>query len=161
MRTNNSKIKNIIISIYFVLIISAIFSAVMFKTFSDISNDPFIVLFVIAVIFAATFFVIHSIAKFFQYDSDGQKVIITNKELLLSDRLSNKEHIAEFEKQNLIGFKFHNFIVFKSLVVLIKDSRGHTKKERFNVTLVSKKKKRYIRQSLTKIIKENKKVKGS
>ena len=161
MRTNNSKIKNIIRSIYFVLIISAIFSAVMFKTFSDISNDPFIVLFVIAVIFAATCFVIHSIAKFFQYDSDGQKLIITNKVLLLSDRLSNKEHIAEFEKQNLIGFKFHNFIVFKSLVVLFKDSRGHTKKERFNVTLVSKKKKRYIRQSLTKIIKENKKVKGS
>jgi uncharacterized integral membrane protein len=157
MRTNNSKIKNIIISIYFVLIITAIFSAVMFKTFSDISNDPFIVFFVIALLFGAIFFLIHYISKFFEYDSDGQKVIITNKELLLSDRFSNKEHIAEFEKHDLIGFKFHNFFVFNSLVVLIRDRNGHTKKERFNVTFVAKKKRRYIRQSLTKIIKENKK----
>ncbi len=157
MRTNNSKIKNIIISIYFLLIISAIFSAIMFKTFSDISNDTFVVLFVISLIFGALFFLIHYISKYFEYDSDGHKVIITNKELLLSDRFSNKEHIIEFEKQDLIGFKFNNYGVFINLVLLIRDSRGHAKKERFNVTLVSKKKRRYIRQSLTKIIKENKK----
>ncbi len=160
MRTNNSEIKNIIISIYFVLIISAIFSAIMFKTFSDISNDPFIVLFVIALLFGAIFFVIHYISKYFEYDSDGKKVIIINKELLLSDRFSNKEHIVEFEKYDLIGFKFRNFVVFHNLVLLIRDSRGNTKKERFNVTLLSKKKKRYIRQSLTKMIKENRKEEG-
>jgi hypothetical protein len=161
MRTNNSKIKNIIISIYFVLIISAIFSAVMFKTFSDISNNPFIVICVIAITLGTTFYIIHYISKYFEYDSDGQNVIIINKELLLSDKFSNKEHSIEFEKHNLIGFKFHNFFVFNSLVILLKGRQGHVKKERFNVTLVSKKKRRYIRQSLTKIIKENKKQEGS
>jgi len=161
MRTNNSKIKNIILSIYFILIISAIFLAIMFKTFSDISNDPFIVLVVIAVIFGALFFIIHYISKYFEYDSDGQKVVIINKELFLSDRSNSKEHIAEFEKHDLIGFKFHNILVFNSLVLLIRDKHGHSKKERFNVTLVSKKKRRYIRQSLTKIIKENKKSESS
>lgn len=161
MRTNNSKIKNIIISIYFVLIISAIFSAVMFKTFSDISNNPFIVVFVIALTLGTTFFIIHYISKYFEYDSDGRKVIIINKELLLSDRFSNKEHSIEFEKHDLIGFKFHNFFVFNTLVILLRGRQGHAKKERFNVTLVSKKKRRYIRQSLTKIIKENKKQEGS
>lgn len=160
MRTNNSKIKNIILSIYFILIISAIFFAIMFKTFSDISSNPFVVLIVIALIFGTLFFIIHYISKYFEYDSDGQKVVIINKELFLSERNNSKEHIAEFEKHNLIGFKFHNFLVFNSLVLLIRDSRGHSKKERFNVTLVSKKKRRYIRQSLTKIIKENKKREG-
>ncbi|MFD2823616.1 hypothetical protein ACFS5M_08040 [Lacinutrix iliipiscaria] len=139
----------------------AIFSAVMFKTFSSISTDPFIVLVIIAVIFGALFFIVHYISKYFEYDSDGHMVIVTNKELLMSDRFSNKEHIVEFEKDKLIGFKFNNYIVFKSLVLLIKNKRGHTQKERFNVTLVSKKKRRYIRQSLTKVIKENKKQEGS
>ena len=161
MRTNNAKIKNIILSIYFVLIILAIFLAIMFKTFSDISDNTFVVLFAIALIFGATFFLIHYISKYFEYDSDGHKVVVINKELLLSDRFTNKEHIAEFEKQDLIGFKFNNIIVFNSLVLLIKDRNGRSKKERFNVTLVSKKKRRYIRQSLTKIIKENKKQEGS
>ena len=161
MRTNNSKIKNIIISVYFILIVLAVFSAVMFKTFSSISTDPFIVIAVIALIFGVLFFIVHYISKFFEYDSDGRMIIITNKELLLSERFSNKEHVVEFEKDKLIGFKFNNYLVFRSLVVLVKNKRGHTIKERFNVTLVSKKKRRYIRQSLTKIVKLNRKEEGS
>ena len=161
MRTNNSKIKNVIISVYFVLIVMAIFSAVMFKTFSNISSDPFIVLFVIALIFGGIFFLVHYVAKYFEYDSDGRNVIVINRELLLTERFSNKEHMIEFEKEQLVGFKFHNFFVFNSLVLLVKSKRGHTKKERFNVTLVSKLKRRDIRQSLTKTIKENRKKEDS
>ena len=157
MRTNNNKAKNVIISVYFVLIILAILSAVMFRMFSPISSNPLVVFLIIALSFSALFYVVHTVSKFFEYDSDGMKVVVTNRGLLMSERFNYREHTIEFTKEDLVGFKFHNFIVFNSLVFLVKDKRGNTQKERFNVTLVSKKKKRYIRQSLTKMIKKNSK----
>ena len=48
--------------------------------------------------YCGNFYIIHYISKYFEYDSDGQNVIIINKELLLSDKFSNKEHSIEFEK---------------------------------------------------------------
>lgn len=161
MRTNNNKAKNFIFSIYFVFIVFAIISAIMFRMFKTISSDPLIVFVLIAFIFGALFFIVHSVAKFFEYDSDGMKVVITNKGLLFSDKFNYKEHTVEFAKKDLKGFKFNNYLVYISLVLLIKDASGTSKKERFNVTLVTKKKRKYIRQSLNKMIKNNKKLASS
>ena len=73
-----------------------------------------------------------------EYDSDGAKVVITNKGLLLSEYLNYREHTIEFEKRELSGFKFNDYIIFKTLVLHLKTRHGK-KKARFNVTLVSKK----------------------
>ncbi|MBU2938647.1 hypothetical protein KO494_03745 [Lacinutrix sp. C3R15] len=155
MRTNNIKVKNLIISVYFILIVLAIISAVMFRMFSTISNDPIVVFLIIAISFAILFFLVHFIAKYFEYDSDGMKVVITNKGLLLSDRFNYREHTVEFKKENLKGFKYNKYVVYTSLVLLIQDTNGASRKVRFNVTLVSKKKRKYIKQSLNKMIKNN------
>jgi len=80
--------------------------------------------------------------------------VVINKSLLLSEYLNKKEHVVEFEKK-LIGFKFQNFIVYKRLVLYIINSRGHRKKEIFNVTLVQHKKRKYVKQSLNKIVRNN------
>ncbi|MDX1277171.1 hypothetical protein [Oceanihabitans sediminis] len=155
MRTNNNNVKNLIISVYFVLALLAIVAAIMFRMFSGISDDPVVVFLVISLCFGAVFFIVHAIAKYFEYDSDGMKVVVTNKGLLLSDRFNYREHTVEFHKKDLSGFKLHNYGVYTTLVLLIKDKRGNTNKERFNVTLVSRKKRKYIRQSLSKMIKQN------
>jgi hypothetical protein len=157
MRTNNSKVKNMIISVYFILIVLAILLATVFRVFSDLTPNPLVTFFIIVFSFGIIFFIVHSIAKFFEYDSDGLKVIVTNKGLLLSDHFNYREHTVEFHKDRLTGFKFNNYLFFKSLVLYIKDSKGHVKKERFNVTLMPKKKRKYIRQSLTKMVKHNRK----
>ncbi|TYA59062.1 hypothetical protein [Formosa maritima] len=157
MRTNNSKVKNVIVSVYFILIVFAILLATVFSAFSDLTPNPLITFFVIVLSFGAVFFIVHSIAKYFEYDSDGLKVIVTNKGLLLSDHFNYREHTVEFYKERLTGFKFNNYFFFKSLLLYIKDSKGHVKKERFNVTLLSRKKRKYIRQSLTKMVKHNRK----
>ncbi|WP_452230273.1 MULTISPECIES: hypothetical protein [unclassified Lacinutrix] len=161
MRTNNNKAKNFIISLYFILIVFAIISAVMFKMFSNISGNALVVFLIIALSFGLLFFVVHSISKFFEYDSDGMKVVVTNRGLLLSDRFNYREHTVEFTKTDLKGFKFNNYIVYTSLVLLIKDKSGTSRKERFNVTMVAKKKRKYIRQSLNKMIKNNRKLASS
>lgn len=161
MRTDNHKAKNFIVSLYFILVIFAVVSAVMFRMFNNISNDPLVVFILIALSFGVLFFVVHSISKFFEYDSDGMKVVVTNKGLLLSDKFNYREHTIEFNKEDLKGFKFNNYVVYTSLVLLIKDRSGTSTKERFNVTLVSSKKRKYVKQSLNKIIKNNKKIVSS
>lgn len=157
MRTNNAKVKNVIVSVYFILIVFAILLATVFSAFSDLTPNPFLTFLIIVLSFSTIFFIVHSIAKYFEYDSDGLKVIVTNKGLLLSDHFNYREHTVEFYKERLTGFKFNNYFFIKNLVLYIKDSKGHVKKERFNVTLVSRKKRKYIRQSLTKMVKHNRK----
>ena len=157
MRTNNLKVKNIIISIYFVLILLAILASTIFSAFSHLTNNPTLIFFLIFLAFVVLFILVHYISKYFEYDSDGIKVVVINKGLLLSDYFNYREHKLEFSKENLVGYKFHNYLVYKSLDLYIKDRKGNKRKESFNVSLVAKKKRKYIRQSLSKMIKLNKK----
>ena len=155
MRTNNARVKNTIVSVYFILIVLAILLATVFSAFSHLTSSPILTFLLIFAGFLTLFLSVHAVSKYFEYDSDGIKVILINKGLLLSDYFNYREHQLEFDKSRLMAFKFKNYFVYKSLTLYIKNSKGHTKKETFNVTLVTKKKRRYIRQSLSKIIKNN------
>ena len=157
MRTNNEKIKNVIISVYFILIVLAILMATVFSAFQEVDTTPFLTFVIVALVFVLIFFLVHKVSKYFEYDSDGQQVIIINRGLLLAEYLNYREHKIEFAKENLVGFKFHNFFVYNTLVLYIKNSKGNRRKESFNVTIVARKKRKYIKQSLSKMIKENKK----
>lgn len=157
MRTNNAKVKNTIVSVYFVLIVLAILLGTVFSAFSHLTSSPILTFLFLFVGFLILFFSVHAVSKYFEYDSDGNKVLLINKGLLLSDHFNYRQRQLEFNKSRLVAIKFKNYIVYKSLTLYIKNSKGHTKKETFNVTLVTKKKRRYIRQSLSKMIKNNSK----
>ncbi|WP_339751737.1 hypothetical protein [uncultured Winogradskyella sp.] len=155
MRTDNRKVKNTVISIYLVLIVLAILIVVVFKyleIFVDSSLFVFSGLFLLLVIF-------HFIAGYFEYDSDAYKVMILNKGLVLTVYLNYRQNQLEFARNQLVNYKVENFIIYKSLVVLIKNYEGDIKKERFNVTLLKQKKLKFVKQSLNKIVKENRKRK--
>jgi len=155
MRTNNAKVKSIIISVYFILIVLAILLATVFSAFSHLTSNPLLTFLLILAGFLFLFFSVHAVSKYFEYDSDGVKVILINKGLLLSEYFNYREHQIEFDKDRLMAYKFKNYFFYKSLTLYIKNSKGGTKKETFNVTLVTKKKRRYIRQSLSKMVKNN------
>lgn len=155
MRTNNSRVKNIIVSVYFVLVVLAIFSATVFNAFKHLTPDPILTFMLIAIGFALLFFLVYRISKYFEYDSDGLKVVLINKGLLLTEYLNYREHKLEFDKDRLIAFKFNDYMIYKTLDIYVKDRNGAKKKDTFNVTLVTKKKRRYIRQSLSKMVKAN------
>jgi hypothetical protein len=155
MRANNGQVKNIIISVYFILSVLAIVLATVFSAFSHLTSNPLLTFLIVFGGFLILFFSVHAISKYFEYDSDGNKVVIINRGLLLSEYFNYRAHQLEFDKHRLSAFKFKNYIVFKSLTIYIKNPKGHTKKETFNVTLVTKKKRRYIRQSLSKMVKNN------
>lgn len=156
MRTNNGRVKNTIVSIYFVLIVLAMVMATVFKSFRNITNDSTLSVLVLAFGFALMFFIVHFISRYFEYDSDGIKVVITNRGLLLADQFNYRERQIEFDKKDLYAYKFKSYIVYRTLTVYIKDHRGRKTRETFNVTLVSKRKRRYVKQSLSKIVKQNK-----
>lgn len=160
MRTNNSKVKNVIISLYFILIVLAIITSTLVSSFSDVTDSPTTSILIILGVFLVLFIITHNISKYFEYDSDGIQVVITNKGLLISDQLNYREHRVEFEKEKLKKFKFRNYFFYKSLAIYLESKNDHVRKEVFNVTLVSRKKRRYIRQSLSKIIKRNRKLKS-
>lgn len=157
MRTNNGKVKNIIVSVYFVLILLAIILATVFSAFSEVTKNPTLTFIMFLFGFVLVFFLVHRISRYFEYDSDGVMVIVLNKGLLLAEYFNYREHKVEFKKNRLVSYKIHNYVIYKSLVLYINDRHGHKNKSSFNVTLVARKKRKYIRQSLRKMIKENRK----
>lgn len=155
MRTDNRNIKNTIISIYFLLVVFAILFVTVFKSLFMFDGHS---LYIIIGLFVAVL-IVHFIARFFEYDSDGTNIIIKNKGLILTDFVNYREHKVEIVRHKIVSFKIHNYFFYKSLVITRRSGDGGVVKERFNITLLKKKKIKYVRQSLKKIIKENKKVK--
>ena len=158
MRTNNAKVKNIIISVYFILIVLAILLATVFSAFQDLTPNPYLTFFIIVGVFLFLLFFVHFISKYFEYDSDGHKVIVINRGLLLTEYFNYREKQIEFEKEQLVKFKIYNLFIYKRLVLHLRKKGGKTVREKFNVTLVNKKKRKYIKQSLSKMIKYNRKL---
>ncbi|MCB0398417.1 MAG: hypothetical protein KDD26_02125 [Winogradskyella sp.] len=155
MRTDNRTVKNTVVSIYFILIVFGILLATVFKSlefFVDSTFFVFLGLFVVLVLF-------HSIAGYFEYDSDGAKIVILNKGLILTEYINYRENKIEFARHQLMGYKIKDYFFYKSLVVLVKTYDGKQVKERFNVTLLKRRKMRYVKQSLRKTLKENSKGK--
>lgn len=155
MRTVNRKVKNTVVSIYFILIIFGILLATVFNSlefFVDSTFFVFLGLFIVLVLF-------HSIAGYFEYDSDGAKIIILNKGLILMEYINYRENKIEIARSELVGFKINDYIIYKSLVILYKTYDGRKAKERFNVTLLKPKKLKYVKQSLSKTVKANRKLK--
>ena len=161
MRTNNGQVRSVIISVYFILIVMAIVMSTVFSAFQNITGNPVLTFFIVLFGFIALFFLVHWISRYFEYDSDGIKVVLINKGLLLADYLNYREFKVEFEKDSLISYKEYNYLIYKSLVLFIRNSNGGVKKVHFNVTLVTRKKRKYIRQSLRKMVKANRKKENS
>lgn len=161
MRTNNEKVKNVIIGVYFVMIVLAITSIFVFNAVTGLEVNPLILFLAVVGIFGLLFFLVHRVAKYFEYDSDGSKLIVINKGLLLSEKFNYRQHKLEADKSELVGFKMYDFIFYKELVLFVL-WEGHetVKKYRFNITLVARKKRKYMKQSLSKTVKLNKRAKN-
>ena len=151
MRTDNRNVKNTIISIYFILLVTAILLATVFNTMGDFPTSSMYVFcgLIIVVIF------VHFVARYFEYDSDGAKLVLINKGLILTDFINYRQHKVEIVKQKIQSYNVYNYLFYKTLVLTIKHRNGKISKERFNVTLLKRKKLRYVKQSLKRIIKEN------
>lgn len=156
MRLNNSKIKNTILSAYFLLLIAVIISIIVFGLFKDWINNSIIKYTVLILFFGLLFYLLHKVSKYFEYDSDGNVIVLINRGLIVSEFFNYRELKAEFPKEKLLYYRINKYFIYKSLNLYIKSNEQHQKRIRFNVSLVSRKKLRYLRMSLDKVVKQNK-----
>ena len=157
MRINNSKVKNTILTAYFMLLFAVIMGMIIFGLFKTWIENSTMKYGVFIVFFILLFLVLHKVAKYFEYDSDGHVLVIINRGFVISEYIKYGEKKAEFPKEKLLYYKLNkHFIFYKSLNLYIKSGEHHQKRLKFNVTLVSNKKLKYLRMSLDKVVKQNK-----
>ncbi len=156
MRINNAKVKNTILTAYFLLLFAAILNMLVFGLFRSWIKNSNLEWGLIIGFFVIVFVVLYSIAKYFEYDSDGDVLVIINKGLIVSEFVNYREKIAEFPKKKLLYYKLKDYGIYKSLNLYIRSGENRQKRIKFNVTLVPKRKLRYLKMSLDKVVKQNK-----
>ena len=156
MRLNNNKAKQTVVTIYFILLVLLFFSNFRFGFLNELFRNSKTRYLVLVVIIILSFIVVHKIAKYFEYDSDGNVLVVINRGLLLSEFFNYRENRAEFPKSKLLYFRINNYGLYKSLNLYIASGDSKQKRLRFNISLVSNKKIKYMRQSLDKVVKKNK-----
>jgi hypothetical protein len=156
MRINNAKIKNTILTAYFLLIFAVILNTLVFRLFGDWIHNTKLELGLIIAFFIIVFIALHYISKYFEYDSDGDILVIINRGLIVSELINYREKIVEFPKRKLLYYKLKDYGIYKSLNLYIRSGENRQKRIKFNVTLVPKRKLRYLKMSLDKIVKHNK-----
>ena len=156
MRINNAKIKNTILTAYFLLLFAAILNMLVFGLFRSWIKNTNLEWGLIIAFFVIVFVVLYSIAKYFEYDSDGDVLVIINRGLIVSEFVNYREKIVEFPKKKLLYYKLKDYGIYKSLNLYIRSGENRQKRIKFNVTLVPKRKLRYLKMSLDKVVKQNK-----
>jgi hypothetical protein len=107
---------------------------------------------------ALVFFVFYSTAKYFEFDSDGNVLTFINKGLFISHFINYREHRAEFPKAKLKRYRIQNYVLFSFLYLYVRSKTNQIKRVRFNITLLSSGKKRALKKSLEKVIKQNNEI---
>ncbi len=156
MRFNNQKSRNAVVTLYFVFAVLFVFATVFFNAIkSFIGGGKMTYIFLFTVLSAVLLFT-HKVSKYFEYDSEGNVLVVVNKGIMLSDFFNYRENRAEFPKKKLLYFKINNYGFYKSLNLYVTSHGNRQKRLKFNVTLVNNKKLKYLKQSLDKVVKQNK-----
>jgi hypothetical protein len=102
--------------------------------------------------------VFYSTAKYFEFDSDGNVLTFVNKGLFITNFINYRENRAEFPKEKLKRYRIQNYLLFSFLYVYVKSKTNQIKRVRFNISLLSKNKKRALKKSLEKVMKHNNQI---
>lgn len=156
MRINNSKIKNIVVSVYFIILLVVVVSMIVFRLFREWIQSTTLEFGLYFVLLLIIFIFFHWLAKYFEYDSEGKVLVLINRGLVISDYFKYGEKKVEFPKTKLLYYKLNNYIIYKCLNLYVRSGEKHQKRIKFNVSFVSNKKLKYMKMSLNKILKENK-----
>ena len=156
MRINNSKIRSVIITAYFFLFFAVIVGMLVFGLFKEWLSSRTLEYIIFLAVFGLLFFLLHKTAIYFEYDSDGEALVLINKGLILSEFFNYRLKKAEFPKEKLLYYKLNDYIIYKSLNLYIRSGDNRQKRLKFNVTLLRPKKIKYLKMSLNKVVKQNK-----
>ena len=157
MRFSNAKSKKWVPFLYFFLGIGSILAVVYLFLFREDFNQakmwyavPAVLVFIIVIFY--------STAKYFEFDSDGNVLTFVNKGLFISNFINYRENRAEFPKEKLKRYRIQNYLLYSFLYVYVKSKSNQIKRVRFNISLLSARKKRALKKSLDKVMKHNNQI---
>lgn len=94
--------------------------------------------------------------EYFEYDSTGKVLCIKNGNFLLQEYRPETIIAIEFPKEKLDHYKISNYFILKYLNIYIKSSHHHgLAKNKFNITFLSRKRTKALKQSLDHIMTSN------
>lgn len=157
MRFSNASSKKWVPFLYFFLGVGSIFVMTYFFLFRDEFNKEKL-WYAIPVTLVFIIIVFYSTAKYFEFDSDGNVLTFINKGLFISNFINYREHRAEFPKEKLKRYRIQNYVLYSFLYVYVKSKSNQIKRVRFNITLLSNRKKRALKKSLEKVLKHNNEI---
>ncbi|WP_046755648.1 hypothetical protein [Kordia jejudonensis] len=154
MRFSNASTKKWIPFLYFFLGLGSLVAILFVMFFQDEFNQVKL-WYLIPIFLVVIFVMIYTSAKYFEFDSDGNVLTFINKGLFISNFVNYREQRAEFPKEKLKSYRIKNYILFCLLYVYIKSRNNKIKRIQFNISLLSRRKKRALKQSLDKVLKHN------
>lgn len=95
---------------------------------------------------------------YFNYDSDGETINISNKKFSLLPNNLNLVNRAEFPKEKLQSFKIKTFLFSKKLELYLHSKKAHKNisKIKYDISYLNSKSVSDLKKSLNKIVNENK-----
>lgn len=158
MRFNNAKSRKWIPFVYFFVVLLSIVALLYMFFFKDDFKEVR-VWYAIPLSIVLVIVIIYSYAKYFEFDSDGNVLTFVNKGLFISNYIQyRKEHRAEFPKEKLKKYRIRNYILFSFLYIYVRSKNNQIKRLYFNISLLSGRKKRALKKSLDKVLKQNNQV---
>ena len=153
MRISNKRVKKQFLVIYiitlFILILSIVDNGIS-GIYSNFIAEEYLLLVIMAVLLM--FYWLGS--PLFNYDSDGEVLIIESSEPLLVSRFTGKHFSAEFPKVKLINFEINQLLLKKTLYLYL---RGENKETvlKTSVSYLSGRELVLLEKSLNKVLKQN------
>lgn len=157
MRFNNKKETSIIPSIYIIVVavfFTNIFAAIEIK-YDDVPfNYSSLIPNAVAITLAVYIFIV---GRYFEFDSDGEALILKSNGLLISKFFPYREQRTEIPKSKLISFRIENYFFYRRLHIFItsRNKRGF-RHYKYNITFLGNTKFKSLKQSLEKVVAYNK-----
>lgn len=108
MRFNDSQNIKLIPMIYFYILVSIGLFIFLSLELKQIYKNQYLFLYFIIPLLSL-FLYIYKTGKYFEYDSDGETLSLTNKGILVFERYNYRENKAEFPKYKLKNFEVSNY----------------------------------------------------
>lgn len=123
MRFNDSQNIKLIPMIYFYILVSIGLFIFLSLELKQIYKNQYLFLYFIIPLLSL-FLYIYKTGKYFEYDSDGETLSLTNKGILVFERYNYRENKAEFPKYKLKNFEVSNYYFFKCLSIKLRSKNS-------------------------------------
>lgn len=94
--------------------------------------------------------------KYFEFDSEGALIGIYTRGVIFSEVINYRDKRFDLKREHIYKYSILNLFFYKRLTLYYKSST-RKQKIKINITLLSPRKTRYLRKSLSKLVRQNSK----